>query len=252
MIKTANFFNVGLYSPVEAARYMRVPGRRLRRWVFGTQKAQPVISPELGDFNGKQVVTFQDFVQALSVHDIRLNIGIPLTKIREAYKRAQQIYGIENPFAIEHGIFVFGDRSKPEKCELGVYLHSQEKNVAEIAERNCVQLTGKNKDNQLIHEIVQHFSRRIKYETKAVSYEAFSKFGHRILMEPDFRFGQPYLEDFGYEAATLADAARIEGSVRRAADLYEVPLTAVKASIAYLKDLEKPPEHIQPRKIKAT
>ena len=119
--------------------------------------------------------------------------------------------------------------------------------------RKCIQITGKKKGNQLISQVVQQFSKRLAYSTRGLAdeYLAFEKYGCRILMQPDCRFGKPYIEGLVYEAETLANAATYEGGISRASELYEVPRNAVRAAIAYMKELDTQPHKISPKKIAA-
>ncbi|MCH8046550.1 MAG: hypothetical protein IID44_22825 [Planctomycetes bacterium] len=245
-----SMLGVGIYSPGEAARYMRADKNRFRRWIYGRKNSAPVFDPEIPRVDTQELVTFLDFAQALSIQDIRLNIGVPLQRIRQAYEAARHDYGLDYPFAVKHGIFVFGDLSVPKNCHLGVYPEGESQDPDSLGSR-CVQLTGKNKDNLLIFQIVQKFSKRLAFSTKGLAdeYLAFEKHGYRILMQPDCRFGKPYIEGLVYEAETLSEAAKNEGGVTRASDLYEVPKNAVKAAIAYMQELDTPPPSIQPKKI---
>lgn len=238
---------IGLYAPSEAARYAGVSPQKFSRWVFGTSSAKPVIEPQLGR-NGERVVTFLDLAQSLSVNDVRTNIAVPLQKIRDAYIRAKTMHKVEYPFAMDGGIFAFGDlktKESQKRCELGVFVPKAgfgPKTQEEFREAVCVQLTGKKRDNLLMHPIIKKFSRRLVFgaDGLATEYEVFNKYGHRILIDPNIRFGQPYLEHLGAEAFTLSNAARVEGSPERAARLYRVPLSAVRAAVEYISSLGSP------------
>jgi len=243
---------IGIYSPIEAARYARAPSQRFRRWIYGTKKTMPVFDPDIPRDGSREIVTFLDFAQALSVQDVRLNVKVPLQQIREAYETARRDYGLAHPFAVEHGIFVFGNLNDPKRCVLGIYPADEEVD-RDFLGRKCIQLTGKKKGNQLISQVVQEFSKHVAYspEGLAEEYCAFEKYGCRILMQPDCRFGKPYIEGLVYEAETLANAAKYEGGSKRASELYEVPENAVKAAIAYMKELDTEPHRIRPIEIAA-
>lgn len=264
MIATAtDMLGLGMYSPYEAARYLRSTRSRFNTWIYGTSRSKPVFEPQVRTFCHHKVVTFLDFAQALSIQDIRLNIGIPLQKIREAYQEAQQTYKIKFPFAVEHGIFVFGNLASLHACVLGIYVPPRGKRkkaksnetkkefVDRMADRMVVQLTGKKKGNLMIHQVVQQFSVKLRYSASGIAdqYECFAAHGHKIVMDPDVSFGQPYIEDIGYRAETLSDAARIEGSPERAAELYDVPVTAVNAAVEYMRELDTQPKMIRPKKV---
>lgn len=245
---------IGRYSPSEAARYARVSTQKLSRWIYGTSRSQPVFEPELGR-DGDRVVTFLDFAQALSVYEVRLAIGIPLQKIRKAYQQAQAEHETECPLAVEHGLFIFGDLERPESCELGIYLpRGDAGDEREYAERAALQLTGRKKGNRLITRIVQPFSRNLIFSLNGIAsaYVAFAKHGHRIIMDPEVRFGKPYLEGVGYEAETLSTAFDVEGEdVERVARFYRVNSGAVKAALEYRELLRTTPTPTTPKRLVA-
>lgn len=246
--KNENLLGVGLYSPSEAARYARVSSQKLSRWLFGAVNAEPVLEPQLGTED--RIVTFTDFAQALSVHEIRLSVKVPLSRIRLAYQRARSEHDIEFPFAVEHGIFVFGNLRAPETCELGIYLPNRQTRREFL---NRIQLTGKKRGNFLIGEVVRQFSDNLVFSGQGVAsgYVAHESHGHRILIDPDVRFGKPYLEGIGYEAETLAEAVSIEKTPERAARLYKVELSAVKAAVSYREFLKSRPTGVPPKPIAA-
>jgi uncharacterized protein (DUF433 family) len=257
---TDKIIGLGLYAPPEAALYARVSTANLSRWVFGTGACEPVIQSELTSEH--RIVTFLDFAQTLSVCEIRLSGLVSLQKIRDAYKRAQEEHDIRFPFAREHGIFVFGNLSKIDRCEIGIYIpradtpadRSREKSRFVEEHRKAVQLTGRHKGQVLISQIVRPFSKNLVYHEQsglASEYVAFESHGHRILMDPNVRFGKPCIENTGYEAETLAEAARIEKGPTRAAKIYEVEETAVLAALDFYKHLKKPPPRIKPSPVAA-
>lgn len=252
MIAKESLLGIGLYAPAEAARYVRASSQRFNRWVFGTSSSKPVFTPELGTLDDdRRVVTFLDFAQALSIQDIRLNVNIPLKMIREAYREAQERHGITYPFAAEHGIFVYGNLTNPAKCCLAIF-HGNKREQGDLVEsykKRAVQLTGKAKGNLLIHQVVQEFSKRLRFSSDtgiASRYTCFESKDHRIVMDPDVHFGKPYFEDIGYKAVTLSDSARIEGGIEAAADRFRVPISAVKAAVLYMRELDTEPKKLKP------
>jgi uncharacterized protein (DUF433 family) len=252
-IAEQSMLEIGIYSPREAARYVRADTQRLRRWMYGTKNSAPVFDPDIPREGTREIVTFLDFAQALQVQDIRLNIGIPLQKIREAYEHARDKYGIDHPFATEKRILVFGDVSVPTRCSLVLCQEEEIGNQSFLDEnaKKYVQLTGKKKGNILISEVVRAFSKNLIYSPRGVadSYAAYMGVEHRILIDPKVRFGKPHIDGLVYEADTLANAAKNEGSVHKAADLFEVPESAVQAALDYMEELNKAPPKLKPTKI---
>lgn len=249
---------IGIYSPREAARYVRAKHGRLRRWMYGNRSVGPVFDPQIPRDGGLELVTFIDFAQALRVQEIRLNVGVPLQRIREAYETARREHGIAHPFATENfRVLVFGNHSEPHKCALVLcedkYVKDEdflEENAQKYVQKH-VQLTGKKKGNVLISEVVQKFSTNLWYEASGVAggYEAFKHKNHRILIDPAIRFGKPYVENTCFESETLAEAAEYEGGIERAADLFDVEPSVVEVSVLYHQYLRDDPPKIEPKKI---
>lgn len=239
LAENQEIIGLGLYLPAEAARYARVRTAKFNQWVFSET---PVFTPQLG--RERKLATFLDFAQSLAVNDIRLTANVPLQRIRAAYHEAQKFYGIEYPFAREHGIFIFGNVKNPKNCDIGIYLPKSGEKEPEFAKR-CVQLTGKKKGQLLISQVIQEFSKDLLYDEngEAEGYIAYRGHGQTIKIDPNVRFGKPYLVGHGYEAESLAAAVHIEGSVKRVAKLYLVSEAVVKAALDYHKLLNtKPPK----------
>ena len=248
--KTDDLLGVGLYTAPEAARYARVKYGKLSRWLYGKTA---VLEPQLGEIEGQRVVTFLDFAQALSINEIRLT-KIPLSRIREAYRRAQEDYGVEYPFAMKHGVFVFGDLSYPKKCKLGIFIPGKDSDDQRgFVKKLAYQLTGKNRKNQLLWSIVQPFSEHLEFNDAgfASEYTAHKAHGHTIVMNPEVRFGKPFLVDVGFEAETLANAVAVERSVKRVSRLYHVDESAVRAALDYHKLLNTPIKPPPPKPLAA-
>jgi len=240
-----DIIGLGLYTPAEAAAYARVGSAKFSRWVFGTRTADPVFDPQLGR-NGERIATFLDLAQALTVHDVRHNVEVPLQKIRAAYLRAKEVHKVQFPFAMKHGAFLFGDLETKEgrrRCEVGIFVKNAAHGPRSLKEAQevCIQLTGKKKDNLLFEPIVMPFSKKLVFSEEsglASEYEVYKAHGYRIVIDPEIRFGQPYVEKLGYEARSLYNAVNVERTIERVAKLYHVPVGAVRAADEYIRSIE--------------
>jgi uncharacterized protein (DUF433 family) len=240
MVTADKLLGVGIYSASEAALYARIAPNLMARWVFSTSQGSSVIEPELGDTEEK-IVTFLDFVQALAIRRIRQERRIPLTKIRDAYFRARDKYGVKYPFALQSTrIGLFGPPDDPSRQEIFICLDKDEKEA-----QTYFQLTGKKRDNQLIGEVVRTYAQRLVFDPGtglALRYIAYPTGGvaaEQIIMDPAIRFGEPYFKSSGYTARTLFDAYRSEGTPERAAAIYGVSKEEVELAIEYF-DFLKP------------
>ena len=226
---------VGLYSPSEAAFYARVRPQLISRWVYGTQGARisdPVFEPELGGTEDK-TVTFVDFVQALAIRRLRNERHISLQKIREAYYRAKGEYGVKHPFATEGvRIGLFGPLDRPDRQVVFICLNRKD----EEGVQQFFQLTGKKHGNQLIGDVVMTYARFLEYDPQtrlACKFTAFKSDDGQVTMDPQVRFGEPFIEATGYTAHALFNGYQTEGTIERAAKIYGVEPSHIQLAVDY-------------------
>jgi uncharacterized protein (DUF433 family) len=224
--------NVGVYTPAEAAFYARIRTQLLNRWLFGGV-GKSVVDADFTD-RDHRIVTFLDFVQALSIREIRRQYNVPLAKIRQAYLTARHALGIKHPFALKHSTFLFGDfQNHPDRCEVVIARPNEAPDY--------VQLTGKAAGNKMIAEVAELHMRRIEYgrDGLAQSYCAWSAGPQiKIVMDPRRRFGEPVVTSCGYSAQALWEACRAEGGVSRAAKAYGVHSRDVAAAVEFIDYLQ--------------
>jgi uncharacterized protein (DUF433 family) len=213
---------IGIYTPSEAAFFARVPTQTINRWIFGNSRGQPVIERQV---RGEKVVTFLDFVQALSIRIITTLHKVPLVKIREAHDEAVKHYGLTYPFARPHTTYLLGDKTI-------VLRHSDD---------DYRPLTGPTKGNKMLTKIVEPFVRNLVYEDDiAVRYCAWREQNREILMDPRVRFGEPIIKPCGHSAKTLWEAYQTEGGVDEAAEAYGVAREDVEVACSYYDHLVGP------------
>ncbi len=211
---------LGVYSVAEAARYARMPAATLNRWFFGTKSADPMSRSGIADDLNKRI-SFTDFVEALAIRSLRVDHGVPLQKIKEAILNAREKHGIEHPFA----------RKDHRTVLIGKDLHILLKDL----NGNPLGLTGKDLDQVSMKPCIEAYMKDLEYDANGMArlYRAFAFKDQEVVMNPQIRFGAPVLENSGYTAETLWRAAVAEGSIEKAADLYEVPVEAVEAAYRY-------------------
>ena len=244
MVTANDLLGVGLYSTSDAALYARVSPQLLARWIYGTTKGTPVFDPQLGRSQERDV-TFLDFVQALAIRRIRTERpGVSLQKIREAYNRARDEFREPYPFALKSTrIGLFGPPDKPKKQDIWICVGKDQGEA-----KRYFQLTGKKSGNQLIGEVVRTYTHRLVFDDttqlarKYIAYPTGQPVGQadNIAMDPEVRFGEPFLESCGYTARTLYDAYQSEGTPERAAEMYGVTSEQITLVIEFF-DYLKPP-----------
>jgi uncharacterized protein (DUF433 family) len=207
-------FGVGLYTTVEAARLIRARPQAVARWIHGDRQGEAVINAErMGDAD--RTVTFLDLMQALAIRQVRRqHPEVPLGRIRDAVKEAQEQYRMVAPLAHrEHRLFVF-DRTL----------------VIRIGE-DTVGLAGADRRQGLMTRIVEPFLSAIRHdEASGLANEWIpdSSHGFEVVLRPQFRFGQPHLRPSNILTSELASAAIAEGSVDAAASAFDLPPEAIR------------------------
>jgi len=209
----------GLYTLGEVARYARMHPVTLSRWFKGDDYCRKVFSLE-----DSKVITFLDFVQVLAVRNLRVIYDVKLQKIRDAVSRASKDFGIEYPFATKHTTFLFdGD----------IWIQPEGQVLTQIS--------GKGQGQTGLTTVIEKFYEDISFNPTtgfADSYKAFEMGGHKIIMNPKMRFGEPLLDDCGYTPEALFEAAKTEGSIEAAAKIYGVSKEQVEVCFAYFDYLQ--------------
>jgi uncharacterized protein (DUF433 family) len=57
------------------------------------------------------------------------------------------------------------------------------------------------------------------------------------ILDPTRAFGQPIATDFGAPTTTLADSVKVEGSVERVANIFEVAVSVVRDAVKFEESL---------------
>ncbi len=205
----------GLYSVSEAAFYAKVKPALLSRWLFATG-GRSVISPQFEFGKEDRLVSFLDFIQTLAIRDIRKQKKVPLEQIRNAIHVAEQRFGIDYPFARKHCTYLTtGNRLAI--CPNG---------------KDFYEVCGK--EAQKLFSFAEHYLELLEYDSGglAKNYTVF-KSKHKspvsIVMDRGIRFGEPMLPS-GYSALTIYDSIHAEGSEKRAAAVYGIPVQEAEAA----------------------
>lgn len=218
-------YGIGIYTAPEAARMVGMGAQTLRRWVLGYDHKSkdarlqhepalwtPQYDPEASD---GVLLGFRDLIEARIVNALRKKrIGLPT--IRICMERAKEIVGQERPFSTSDfktdgkNIFlqITRDLDEPELIDLkhkqGVFRRVVEPSLADLdfgpdgAERWWL-LHGKK----------------------------------TIVADPVRSFGQPIVAGHGITTARLAQAVKVEGSIAKVAQFYEVQPRLVRDALTY-------------------
>jgi uncharacterized protein (DUF433 family)/DNA-binding transcriptional MerR regulator len=211
----------GIYSIPEAARYARINAKTLRSW-FGTAGSNRAkLYREEIESTGMKVLSFFELIEALAVRSLRTDHGVSLQRIRQALETANERYGIHHLFARkEHKTVLIGS---------DIYIFFGDDT------QSPVQLTGKHRGQKSFKECIEMYMQDLDFDAVGLAkvYTAFRFKGEEVILNPKLHFGDPVMKRSGYTANTLYSAAVAEGSLVKAAHLYDVSETEVEAAYRY-------------------
>lgn len=216
--KGSELIGLGVYTLQEASLYGSLSAQKLSRWAWGTRNYSPVIKTQLGEH---RLVSFFDLLQTKAIAIAREE-KIPLQKIRQAIKTAQDEYDVEFPLVHNHQLLWYdGD------------LH--------IKLNGIYQVSGRPRHQMSIEPIVEPYAKDLHFDEDGLAFmwTPFKRFQRQIILDPKKQFGQPLVENTGYRADILATSFKAEGSYAAASEAYNVETKDIKIAVAYIKELRK-------------
>jgi uncharacterized protein (DUF433 family) len=224
-----NYLGLGLYTLPEAARLLRVPLDRLRRWTIGytfagARFSEPLFKPDYPELAVKSILTFQDLMELFLVARFR-QAGVSLQKIRATAQWAARRFETNYPFAIRR----FHTDGKRLFAELESREGQGSPERSFLEPHTC----------QYVFSWVEEFFLKLDYENDLVSH--FWPLGKErpVVLDPARSFGQPIDPATGVPTRVLADMHAAGESVEEVARWFRVESEAVRAAVEYERSLAK-------------
>ncbi|MDP3896607.1 MAG: hypothetical protein Q8Q62_08020 [Mesorhizobium sp.] len=216
---TDRLIGVGIYTPADVTRLLRIPSGKVVRWLRGHfangRWYEPLWRPQIDIGDGRIYLGFRDLME-MRTADAFMTAGVSAIMIRRAIEEARKIVTDERPLST--ALFKTDGRS--------IFL--------EIAEQD--------KDPKLLDLFKRQFvfKRIIEASLKGVEFEGavparwwpLSK-EKKILVDPARSFGKPIEAESRVPTATLAAAAKAEGGIDQASKLWLVPAAAVRRAVDF-------------------
>lgn len=213
-----DLLEVPAYSPVEAARYLRVPLQTLRYWCFGRETTPPLVSvpstnpPRLSYFN---------LLECHMLSAMRSIYNVRLPKVRRALRHLA--------------------RHRPSRHPL-VY-QAFETNRVDLFTREYNALINLSQDGQLaIEEMLKVHLQRIEPNQKGL-FKFFPFVQRRsadepkvILIDPTVRFGRPVIAGTGISTAFIAARFDARESVGALAEEYGRSAQEIEEAVRWEKN----------------
>ncbi|KGV24781.1 hypothetical protein [Burkholderia pseudomallei] len=220
---------IGLYTFHEAALLTKIPVRDLRRWLDGYSyrdkkhesiSVDPLWKTALAgdDLDG---ISFHDLLEVRFVHAFREH-GVSLQTIRVASRRARELFNTDYPFTSQQfrtdGRTIFASA------------------IEETGETELLDLV---KQQYAFRKIIEPSLRTgIEFGADRLASRWYpSPRSKAIVLDPAIAFGKPIVTHGSVRTSILSEAFNVEGDKNLVARLYEVPVAAVDAAIAFEESL---------------
>jgi hypothetical protein len=226
---------IGYYTAVEAARLLKTSPRKISRWLGGysyrdatggTVEAPPLWRPQLPKLGDGLEIGFRDLVELRFVLAF-LQQNVPFNVVRRCLENARVIVGEERPLSTHR----FRTDGK------SIFLESAREALATISGADGSALVDL-KTNQLVFkQVVERTFKDLDIADGSVVQ--WRPYGGKpsIVIDPVRSFGKPLATNFGVPTAALTEAAEAEGSAKRAARLFEVPVPIVNDAVDFERSL---------------
>jgi uncharacterized protein (DUF433 family) len=212
---------LGLYSPADAARLIKVPAAKLTRWLkghgSGNRTYPPLWNRQLELIDGGLYLGFLDLVQSRMASAF-IAAGLSPQKVRHALILAKELIENEHPFATSR--FKTDGRT----LLLEALTDTEE-------DRPLVDLFKRGQ--YVMRNVIEPSLKGIDFETDIAARWWPRGRASGIVIDPKRQFGQPIVDSFGVPTAILSAAALAEGSVAKAAEIYRVTPEAVRRAIDF-------------------
>jgi len=220
----STYFTTGIYTVRDAARLTGVSTGRIRRWLRGyryrSQKkaygSPPLWQGQWQPIDHNLALGFLDLIEVRFV-DAVLKAGISWTTLRQARKRAQEMFKVSHPFRTNR--FVTDGR------EIFVELHREtgEPSLLDIVRRQ-----------QVFAQIIKAFLKELEFAADSGLVRWWPLGEKRfVVLDPTRNFGRPIVDRHGVPTEVLANAVEAAGSVAEVAHWYEVPEQEIQDAVAF-------------------
>jgi uncharacterized protein (DUF433 family) len=229
----------GVYGAAEALRLINfrrgfeastrsISRQTIARWLRGydysrggiIRHSDPLWQPDYVNADETIELSFRDLIELRFVKAFR-DIGLSLPTIRECFMRAVEAVKDQRPFSTQRF------RTDGKTVFLEITHDVREGELLDLKRRQGA-----------FHRIVAPSLHDLEFDADIVArWFPLGMSRKTIVVDPARAFGRPIVVNGGVPTEVLSEAVEIEGSADRVAKLYEVPLAAVRDSIAFQQRL---------------
>jgi len=227
LVRTAEIvpLGVGYYTVPEAARLLKIAPRNINRWLGGykyetgeqTLSMPPLWKPDLPSAEHHLELSFRDLIELRFVKAF-LEAGLYLQTIRTCLEYARECVSDDRPFSTR----------KFRTDGNTIFLESAQKT-------GNTELLDLKKHQFVIKDVIARTFRDLDIEDDAVARWRPYRGKKSIIIDPQRAFGQPIATVSGVPTIVLTDAVTAEGSIERAAQLFDVSRSVVQDAVNFEK-----------------
>lgn len=214
---------MGFYDSAEASRLVKIPVRKINRWLKGYASGEggqrieipPLWTPQLPVQEGSLELGFLDLIELRFVKAF-LDAGLGLQTIRRCLDHARSIIAESHPFSTQR--FRTDGRT--------IFLDSANGQVDGA-------LLDLKTDQYVLKRVIEQTFRDLDLDSDVVVRWRPLDGKTSIVIDPTRAFGQPIAESSGIPTAVLADAVAAEGSIEAASRIFEVPIGIVRDALNF-------------------
>lgn len=223
-----NLLGIGLYTPTEAGRLIDVSPLRLVRWLRGHDKDgewyEPLWRSEVDIGDDRVYLSFRDLMEARIAALFIIKYRLSAQKVRRAIQLAREIVG-------DHPLSTTWLKTDGRTVFLRMATEGDgEPRVLDLF-----------KSQHAFSAIIEQSLRDVEFDGAhpRLWWPRGRKQG--IVVDPERAFGRPIEEETSVPAEILAKAAKSEGSLKAAAQTWQVPVRAIRRAVEFQQQMERKP-----------
>jgi hypothetical protein len=213
-----HLIGIGLYTPSEAARLLRLPPGKISRWLRGHQANDrfypPLWAPQIKLDDNRVYLGFRDLME-IRVAAGFIYAGVSTQRVRAAIELARIDLGLHHPLST--------DRFRTDGRN--IFLRVVEPDVKGLSHERLLNLFKRQYE---FSEIIEPTLRGIEFDEKGEPTQWWPR-GRtgKIVLDPERAFGQPIDSESSVPTAILHAAGVTEG-LTAAAKMYGVTKAAIR------------------------
>lgn len=233
MSRPLQMLGLGIYSPGEGARLLRVPAQSLRRWARGYTywapghrtrlESKPITRSDLPVIRGQRALSFLELMELRVVAKLRRK-GISLQHIRDAAGIAREVLGVRHPFASRR---IFTDRKR-----ILTYLD------APPAEFAMVELHWKTVNQLIAGPVIEPLLEDLDFDEASGVANRWWPLGrgYPVVLDPEVSFGAPTIVGTRIRTEVVAGMRAVDSMAVTAA-AFDLDESGVVAAVTFEKQL---------------